>query len=94
VLVANTSTAPGTARVTLFFEDGETIARDFPIAASSRLNVAVGAEFPTASGRRFATLVESLGASPAALVVERSMYGDAAGATWTSGTNALATRLR
>ncbi len=94
VLVANTSTVPGTARVTLFFEDGETTARDFPITGSSRLNVAVGAEFPTASGRRFATLVESLGASPAPLVVERSMYSDAAGAAWTAGTNALATRLR
>jgi subtilisin family serine protease len=94
VLLANPSSQAGVARVTLHFEDGGTLSRSFPIAASSRFNVAIAAEFPAAIGRRFATLVESLGTTPAPLVVERSMYSDGGGTTWTAGTNALATRLR
>jgi hypothetical protein len=39
-------------------------------------------------------LVESLGASPAPIVVERAMYTNAGGRIWAAGTNALATRLR
>jgi len=38
-------------------------------------------------------IVESLGASPAPLVVERAMYTSAGGVLWSAGTDALATRL-
>jgi len=38
--------------------------------------------------------VESVGAVPAQIVVERPMYWDANGVTWSAGTNAMATRLR
>jgi hypothetical protein len=44
-------------------------------------------------GKRFGVTVESLGATPAQLVVERAMYSDAGGVTWAAGSNALATRL-
>ena len=93
LLVANTSPAPATARVTLLFEDGATVQKVFSLAASSRFNVDVAAEFPAAAGRRFAALVESLGASPAQLVVEEALYWDAGGIAWAAGTNALASRL-
>ena len=39
-------------------------------------------------------LVESLGGTPAQVVVERAMYGNALGIIWASGTNALATKLQ
>ncbi len=94
LLVANTSATAGTARVTLVFEDGTSIDRTFPLAATSRTNVAVGVEFPEAAGRRFGAIVESLGDTPAMVVVERAMYTSAAGLYWSAGTNALATRLR
>ena len=45
------------------------------------------------SGRRFGTLVESHGAVPAQLVVERAMYADSGKERWASGTNALGTPL-
>lgn len=93
VLVANVSDEPGTARVTLYFEDGDTTSRDFPLAASSRLTVSIGLDFPEAAGRRFATLVEGVGPTPLALVVERAMYASADGRFWSSGTNALGTPL-
>ena len=39
-------------------------------------------------------IVESLGATPAQLVVERAMYSNAGGVTWSAGTAAVATRLQ
>jgi hypothetical protein len=68
------------------------------VAATSRFNVDVGAEFPEAAGKRFGVRVESLAANgqPAApIVVEAAQYhDDAAGRHWAAGANALATRIR
>jgi hypothetical protein len=94
VLIGNLSPFAGTARVTLVFEDGTQATRDFPLAANSRMNVAVGVEFAGATGKRFGTIVESLGTTPAELIVERAMFNDARGVKWAAGTSALATRLR
>jgi hypothetical protein len=94
ILVANTSPFDGIARVTLSFEDdGSRVSRDYAVAARSRTNVPVRNDFPQATGRRFATLVESQGALPAQLVVERAMYADSGRDRWASGTNALGTPL-
>lgn len=92
-LVANTSLAGAQVQVTLFFEDGGSAARTFFVGARSRFNVDTGAAFPGAMGRRFATLVESVGQAPAQLVVERGMYWNAAGQRWAAGTSSLGTRL-
>jgi hypothetical protein len=94
VLIANTSAFAGRARVTLHFEDGTSLAREYALRANSRTNVPVGTDFPRAAGRRFAVMVESLGADPARLVVERSTYSDAPGQFWAAGSNAVATRIR
>ena len=94
VLVANTSSFTGTVKVTLQFEDdGSSAERTYAIAGRSRYNVAIDSEFPEATGRRFWTLVESLGTTPAQLVVERAMYSNSGSTVWAAGTNALATRL-
>jgi hypothetical protein len=94
ILLANTSTTAGSVKVTLLFEDGTTTEKTFTVAANSRFNVAVRGEFPVAVNRRFGALVESLGALPAQIVVERAMYWSALGQTWAAGTNALATKVR
>jgi hypothetical protein len=40
-------------------------------------------------------LIESLGTTPARIVVERAMYrNDTAGVVWAAGTNAVGTKLR
>jgi hypothetical protein len=93
VLVANTSTSAGDVRVTLFFEDGATAQQVVPVAAESRTTLDVTAMFPIVTGRRFGVLVEGLGTTPPALVVERATYWNAEGVFWTGGTNALATPL-
>lgn len=95
ILVANTSSFPADVRATLLFEDGTTAVRTFAVPAESRFNIAVPAEFfPEALDRRFGAVVESLGDTPAQIVVERAMYSNAAGVAWAAGTNALATKLR
>ena len=95
ILVANTSSFAGSAKVTLLFEDGTTTERIYTLGAQSRTNVAVGPDFGAiVAGRRFGAIIESLGTTPAQIVVERAMYHDAPGQVWGAGTNALATRLR
>jgi hypothetical protein len=94
VLVANTSTFAGSARVSLMFEDGSRAERTYSFGARGRLSVDVATDFPQSAGRRFSTLVESLGTTPAQVVVERAMYWDANGEHWAAGTAALGTILR
>jgi len=94
ILIANTSTFAGTARVVLLFEDGTTMEKLFPLPASSRTNVSVDIDFPGAAGRRYGALIETQGATPAEIVVERAMYSNANGIFWAAGTNALATKLQ
>jgi hypothetical protein len=94
ILIANTSTFAGTARVTLLFEDSTTAEQTFSLPASSRLTVNVQDSFPSAAGKRYGSVVDSLGATPAALVVERAMYSNSNGVVWAAGTNALATKLQ
>jgi hypothetical protein len=92
VLLANTGAAAGLVRVSLLFEDGgASVSRDFLVAANSRFNVNVAAEFPPAAGRRFGILVLSLSGVP--LVVERAAYSNAGGVVWAAGANSLATRI-
>jgi hypothetical protein len=93
ILIANTSPFGGSAVVTLYFEDGTSTARTFALLPSSRTNVSVSTEFTQAAGRRFGSVIESVGTTPAQIVVERAMYTSPGGVTWAAGTNALATRL-
>ena len=94
VLVANTSARAGTARATLYFEDGTApVSIDVALAPSSRNNIDIGANFDV-SGKRFSVVVESIGATPVEIVVERAMYSDAGGQFWAAGSNAVATKLR
>ncbi len=94
ILLANTSTSAASVRVRVLYEDGTSGERTFAVNPNSRFNVDVRTEFPSAVGQRFGALVESLGALPAQIVVERAMYWNAGGVFWAAGTNALATRLK
>ncbi len=101
VLLANTSTFAGSARVTLLFDDGSpSVSIDVALPASSRVNVPVGETTgnggfgAAAQGKRFGVLIESLGVTPASIVVERAMYASTPTQFWAAGTNALATLVR
>ena len=94
------STTDGQAQVRLVFEDGTTaqLATPLSLRANSRTTVSIGQAFPQSAGRRFGVVVESLGATPAQIVVERAMYNDAMingqRVIWAAGTNVVGTRLR
>jgi uncharacterized protein YfaP (DUF2135 family) len=93
LLIANPSASAASARVTMMFEDGPPVARVVPLPAGSRTNVAVGADFPEAFGKRFSTLVEVL--EPGVeVVVERAVYADSGSQRWAAGASALATPAR
>ena len=78
----------------MLFDDGSTaLTKTYAVGANARFNVPILSEFPAAAGRRFGVVVESKGASPVPIVVERAMYSDAGGVRWAAGTNALATPL-
>jgi hypothetical protein len=94
VLVANTSATAGQARVTIYFEDGTSAQSTINLLANSRTSVSIADTFPSSNGRRFAIIVDSLGGTPAQLVVERAMYSNAGGVVWSAGTAAVATRLQ
>jgi hypothetical protein len=93
ILVANTSSSPGAATVTLLFETGAVLAKTINLRPSSRTTLSVRTDFPSAVGRRFGAIVESVGAPAAQIVVERAMYWSVGGSFWAAGTDALATRI-
>ena len=93
ILIANTSAFAGQARVTVLLEGGGEVSRTYTLEANSRTNVPVGSDFPETANARFGTLIESLGGTPAQIVVERAMYTNVGGVTWAAGTNATATCL-
>ena len=98
--IANTSVHAGQARVTVqFFEDGGApVEALVDLPANSRITVTPPTHFPAAfppgTHRRFGVVVESVGATPAQIVVERPMYWDANGVAWAAGTCVVATRIR
>lgn len=89
VLIANTEARQGDARVTFYFASGGSTSRTIPLPPNSRTTIAVGAEVPEARNKRYATLVESIGASPVNVVVERAMYSNAEGVAWAAGTSVI-----
>jgi Tol biopolymer transport system component len=94
ILIANTSPIAGTARVSVIVEGGPTLVAEFALPANSRTNVPVNdSRFAGVAGKRFGAVVESLGAVPAQIAVERAMYSNANGVHWAAGTSATATRL-
>jgi hypothetical protein len=94
VLIANVSDYAGSVNVTLSFEDGTTAIRNYVLPPTSRVNVRVATDFPQAEGKRFATLVESLGQTPAQIVVERAQYSSPNGVVWSTGAAAVGMKLQ
>jgi hypothetical protein len=99
VLIANTSDYAAQVRTSVILEDGRRLERIDQISAKSRFTIEVGSFFPEARGMRYGVMVESLGTTPAQIVVERAMYSDAVDAngkraSWAAGTSSLGTRIR
>jgi CSLREA domain-containing protein len=100
LLIANTGGTPGEAQVRLVFDDGSTLQlpQAATLAAYERKTLDLGDVFPAARGQHFGVIVTSLGATPAPVVVELSIYNDTTlngeRIFWGAGTNVVATRVR
>ena len=101
ILIANTSAFAGQVKVALLFEGGTpaTSEQTFTLPANSRRTISPPLDFaaalPPGTHRRYGVLIESVGETPAQIVVERAMYAnDSAGVVWAAGTNAVATKLK
>ena len=92
--INNPAPIAATARVTLLFEDGSTVAKVLDLGASSRSTLSIATAFPTAAEKRFSVLVQSLGDSPARLTVEWSMYSRVNGSQFLPVMDAMATPLQ
>lgn len=93
VLIVNPTTTAATARITLFYEDGTASQPvTVPVPAERRANASLATLVPSASGRRFSILVESIGPGTPPLVVERSTY-TSPGSLWRAGSNEPGTPL-
>jgi hypothetical protein len=97
ICIANTSATAGQANVSLLLEDGTVVEKTIALPANSRTTVSPAIDFastfPAGSDKRFGTIVESIGATPVDIVVERAMYWNSGGVWWAAGTNAVATLL-
>jgi subtilisin-like proprotein convertase family protein len=91
ILLANPSTTAAQVTITYLRPNGTTATSQHVVPPTSRLNVHVNSAVPVLQGEVFGAKVEAT--NGVEIVVERSIYWDAAGVTWAGGTNVVATRL-
>ena len=89
--MGNPGAQPATVTVQFVPDSGAPIVKTFVAAPMSRFTIDVTAEAPELRIDSFITLIATGGDVP--IVVERSMYWDGAGITWSGGSSSLATRL-
>jgi subtilisin-like proprotein convertase family protein len=91
VLLGNPGSQPAQTTVQFVPDSGTPVVKTYLVPAMSRLTIDVTADAPELQNHSFITLIGTTGDIP--IVVERSMYWNGAGLTWSGGSNAGATRL-
>ena len=97
IVVANPSTTDGLAGITLQFDDGSIADRTLALPPGARADLSIADEFPSAAGRRFVVVVESLGRPAPELSLDWFLGLKASGVSWmppVSGAAATPTRGR
>jgi uncharacterized repeat protein (TIGR01451 family) len=92
ILLMNPGAQRADVTVTFLRSGGAPIVKTFAVAPTSRFNIGVtgaGGDVPELANESFGAVIDST--QP--IVVERSMYSNANGIVWSSGTNATASRL-
>jgi hypothetical protein len=92
VLIANVSSTPGQARIRVLTQ-AQINVLDLDLPPNSRITVPMRSFFTPdlPMSHRFPVVVESVGAAPVPIVVERATYLTVNGVLWAAGANALAT---
>jgi len=101
LLIANTAVTAATVQVRLVYDDGtsKSLPQPLTLTPQSRATLSLGEVFASTHNRTFGVVVDSLGETPAPLVVELSSYSntptpDGGRQLWGAGTNLVATRVR
>jgi uncharacterized protein len=91
ILLGNPSAQAAEVTVEFLPRSGSPVVKTYNVAAGSRFTIDATFEAPTIQNAAFITLISTAGGVP--IVVERSLYWDGAGITWSGGSSAVATRL-
>jgi len=83
IVLANSSQAAASVRITFLRENGSTVVKTFSVAATSRFTVGVGGAAPELKNESFGALIEVT--NGVGIRVERTMYSDAFGQTRVEG---------
>lgn len=93
LFVTNVVAVGGSLRVTVLPEQGAESSTTLALPANGRVAVDVARTFGIAQGQRFGLLVESVGTTPAPVVVEHDAF-DPAAVSQPAPTRVMATRIR
>jgi IPT/TIG domain len=94
-LVSNTESRSGLLKVTAVFGDGTApVERMFAIGANQRFTIRGRQRFPEVVGKGYSFIIESIGASPVAIVVDHSTYWDMDGRFWAMGTTSPGSKIK
>jgi uncharacterized repeat protein (TIGR01451 family) len=91
ILLGNPSQQAADVTVEFLPQTGSPVVKTYNVAAGSRFTIDATFAAPTIQNGSFITLISTAGGVP--IVVERSLYWDGAGITWSGGSSAVATRL-
>jgi uncharacterized repeat protein (TIGR01451 family) len=91
ILLGNPSAQAADVTVEFLPQTGTPVTKTYNVPAGSRFTIDATFEAPAIQNGSFITLISTAGGVP--IVVERSLYWDGAGLTWSGGSSAVATRL-
>jgi hypothetical protein len=95
LLIGNTSPYAGQVKVSTYNTYGiDPVERTYAVPPSSRLTVRLSEQRGSQAVFQGSAIIESLGPTPAEIVVEQATYVDVGGVPMRAGTNAPATRLK
>jgi hypothetical protein len=89
ILISNPNIQDATVILNVFRADGTTLLKQFTFDPMTRFNVHVNTMIPELANEAFSVRVDA----SVPVLVERSMYGNANGVIWATGTNVNGTRL-
>ena len=90
---SNPLDTPTVVRLSLLFPDGRApVTADYPVAAQSRLTIAVAQWHPETANSSFGAVIEQLG-EPTGVIVESAVYSDSGGARWAAGRGGVASPI-
>jgi hypothetical protein len=91
ILLANANATPADVQITYLRSNGTTVVKNYVVPATSRFNVWANTDVPELVNESFGAVLQVT--NGVEIAVERAVYWNGGGQTFTGGTNANATRI-